>query len=117
MQSSALQAYNPLRSVASWTAAPPTAGPTSAPRRRWLTGLRVRAVAAIALTSFLLGVTAARAHDHYVRLGECRRWQQNVNRWAQVVADAPGELRPVETMALTLAHGAMTAVRNQMCGY
>ena len=119
MQSSAPQVSRPrLRSVASWTAAPLTAGPTSAPRRRSPpAGFRVRTLVAIALTSFVLGVTATRAHDHYVRLGECQRWRENVHRWVQVVADGSGELRPADTTVLVLAHGAMLAMRDQVCGY
>jgi hypothetical protein len=118
MQSSAPQVSRlRLRSVASWTAAPPTAGPASAPRRRPPAGLGVKAVAAVALMSFSVGVAAAHVHEHYVRFSECQRWRENVHRWVQVVADGSGELRPADTMVLALAHGAMLAVRDQVCGY
>ena len=74
-------------------------------------------LATIALASFTLGVAASRAHDHFARHVDCQRWSENVERWASVVNDGTGDLRPVETMALRLAHGAMIAVRDQACGY
>lgn len=69
------------------------------------------------VVAFSLGVAVSHAHGHYVRQVDCQRWQQNVARWTEVVADATGELSAGETMALTLAHGAMMAVRDQACGY
>jgi hypothetical protein len=77
---------------------------------------RIRTLSIIAL-AFSLGVAASHAHGHYVRHADCQRWRANVDRWTQVAADATGELMPAETTALTLAHGAMLAVRDQVCGY
>lgn len=71
--------------------------------------------ATIAVAAFSLGVASMHTYGHYTRLAECQRWQGNVNRWTQVVADATGDLKPAETVALTLAHGAMIAVRDQAC--
>jgi hypothetical protein len=67
--------------------------------------------------AFSLGVAASRVHGQYVRRADCQRWRENVARWTGVVADATGELSAVETTALTLAHGALLAVRDQACGY
>lgn len=104
--------------VASSIVAPPSpAGVTGTPRRRWRpTGLQAATFMAMASASFWLGVAVAHVHEHYVRFGECERWRGNVTRWVQVVADSTGELQPVETTALTLAHGAMIAARDQACG-
>jgi hypothetical protein len=75
---------------------------------------RIETVATLAL-AFLLGVAASHAHGHYVRQADCQRWRDNVTRWTQVVADATGELNGAETTALTLAHGALIAVRDHEC--
>jgi len=84
---------------------------------RWaLTRRRVGTLASIAL-AFSPGVAASQTHGHYARQFDCQRWRSNVGRWTQVVANATAELRPAETTALMLAHGAMIAVRAQACGY
>lgn len=80
-------------------------------------GLVFGMLATIALASFSVGIATSRAYDHYARRVDCQRWRENVDRWAQVVDDASGELRPVETTVLVLAHGGMTAVRDQVCGF
>lgn len=71
---------------------------------------------AIIAVAFLLGVAGSRAYDHYTRVTDCNRRQENVTRWVSLVADASGKFTPVETTALTLARGGMIAVRNYACG-
>lgn len=87
-------------------------------RRIWAsTGLLIGMLATIALASSSIGIATSRAYDHYARRVDCQRWRENVDRWAQVVDDASGELRSVETTVLALAHGGLTAVRDQVCGF
>lgn len=74
-------------------------------------------LATVALASFLLGVAALHTYGRYARYVDCQRWQESVNGWAQVVDAASGELTSGETAALTLAHGGLIAVRDQVCGY
>ena len=85
--------------------------------RRLLTpaSLRIGTVATI-VCAFLFGFAASRVYDQYTRIADCQRWHENVVRWAQTVADATGELTQPETAALQLAHGAMIATRDQLCG-
>jgi hypothetical protein len=68
--------------------------------------LRIGTVATI-VGAFLFGFAASRVYDRYARIADCQRWHENVVRWAQIVADATGELTQRETAALQLAHGAM----------
>jgi hypothetical protein len=77
--------------------------------------LRIETLATIAV-AFSLGIAASSVHERYTRLVDCQRWHENVTRWAQVAADVTGELMHGETAALTLAHGGMIAVRDQVCG-
>jgi len=79
--------------------------------------LRVSSFVTIALALFSLGFAAAHVHRHYSQQAECQRWQANVNRWADVVSNAPGESTPIVTTLLLLARGGMIAVRDQACGY
>jgi len=91
----------------------PSGGGRAGTRRlRGTTGLLIATLATIALAPFSFGIAASHVYDHYLRQDECRRWQHNVNRWLQVVADSPCEPRPAETTALMLARGAMIAVRD-----
>ena len=90
---------------------------TSFSGRRASAGPLIGTLIAIALAAFSLGVAASRVQSHYARQADCLRWQANVNRWADVVSNAPGQLTTVETTAMLLARGGMIATRDQACGY
>jgi hypothetical protein len=66
---------------------------------------------------FMLGAAASETYSRHTRYAECERWDGNVQRWSQPVADGTGELTPEETTALRLAQAGMIAARHQMCGY
>jgi hypothetical protein len=66
---------------------------------------------------FMLGAAASATYSRDTRHAECERWDRNVQRWSQAVADGTGELTLEETTALGLAQAGMIAARNQMCGY
>jgi hypothetical protein len=94
---------------------PPSVGVAMLGRQPARPVFRIGTLAAIAV-AFSLGIAASRVHDRYTRIADCQRWHENVTRWAQVTADVTGELTHGETVALTLAHGGMIAVRDQLCG-